>query len=119
MHGCFRCSRYLRLYVSNQETKKWRCADPRLSDLDTFNTTVVETTPAWTQEQFEAYAMVMDQFSKYDNVAGFYIGSTLNFKSTIKLHHADTTSADEIINTVGDATMAAPYIKVEQITRHG
>jgi len=37
---------------------------------------VVETAPAWTQEQFEAYAMVMDQFSKYDNVAGFYIGST-------------------------------------------
>jgi hypothetical protein len=62
-------------------------------DLDTFNSTVVETAPAWTQTQFEAYAMVMDVFSKYDNMAGFYIGN-------------------EIINTVGDPTAAAPYIKV-------
>lgn len=44
-------------------------------DLDTFNSTVVETSPQWTQPQFQAYAMVMDTFSKYDNVAGFYIVS--------------------------------------------
>jgi hypothetical protein len=62
-------------------------------DLDTFNTTVVQTAPAWTQGQFEAYAMVMDVFSKYDNMAGFYIGN-------------------EVINSVGDPTAAAPYIKV-------
>jgi len=47
-------------------------------DLDTFNTTVVETAPAWTQEQFQAYAMVMDVFSKYDNVAGKFIISIIS-----------------------------------------
>jgi len=64
-----------------------------LIDLDTFNTTVTQTDPMWTQAQFQAYAHVMDTFSKYDNVAGFYIGN-------------------EIINSAGAPTLAAPYIKV-------
>jgi len=38
-----------------------------LIDLDTFNTTVTENTPMWTQEQFQAYAHVMDVFSGYSN----------------------------------------------------
>lgn len=64
-----------------------------LIDLDTFNTTVTQNSPMWTQPQFQAYAMVMDVFSKYTNVAGFYIGN-------------------EIINSPGAPTLAAPYIKV-------
>ncbi|TVY32862.1 1,3-beta-glucanosyltransferase [Lachnellula subtilissima] len=60
-------------------------------DLDTFNTTIVETSPAWTQEQFFAFAAVMDVFQQYDNLAGFWIGN-------------------EVINTASGSP-AAPFVK--------
>lgn len=60
-------------------------------DLDTFNTTIVETSPAWTQEQFFAFTDVMDGFQQYDNVGGFWIGN-------------------EVINTAAGSP-AAPYVK--------
>lgn len=61
-------------------------------DLDTFDDYIIEGTPTWTSAQFGAYRYVVDAFHKYDNVAGFFIGN-------------------EIINQVGAATAAAPYIK--------
>jgi hypothetical protein len=60
-------------------------------DLDTFNTTVEQSDPQWTQDQFLAFAEVMDVFQQYDNLAGFWIGN-------------------EVINTA-DGSPAAPYVK--------
>ncbi|KAF8851005.1 glycoside hydrolase family 72 protein [Acephala macrosclerotiorum] len=60
-------------------------------DLDTFNTTVIQTNPMWTQEQFFAFALVMDIFQGYDNLGGFWIGN-------------------EVINTASGSP-SAPYIK--------
>ncbi|CZR52883.1 uncharacterized protein PAC_02760 [Phialocephala subalpina] len=60
-------------------------------DLDTFNTTVVQIDPIWTQEQFFAFALVMDVFQGYDNLGGFWIGN-------------------EVINTASGSP-SAPYIK--------
>ena len=60
-------------------------------DLDTFNTTVQQASPTWTEEQFLAFSNVMDVFQKYDNLGGFWIGN-------------------EVINTAGGSP-AAPYVK--------
>lgn len=60
-------------------------------DLDTFNTTLYQTTLAWTQEQFFAFTDVMDAFQQYDNLAGFWIGN-------------------EVI-TIAAGSPVAPYIK--------
>lgn len=60
-------------------------------DLDTFNTTVVQTNPTWTEDQFLAFTEVMDVFQRYDNLGGFWIGN-------------------EVINTAG-GSLAAPYVK--------
>ena len=60
-------------------------------DLDTFSTQIVQTAPAWTEAQFLAFALVMDEFQKYDNLAGFWIGN-------------------EVITTL-DGSPAGPYIK--------
>lgn len=60
-------------------------------DLDTFNTTIVQTDPQWTLEQFAAFALVMDVFQGYDNLGGFWIGN-------------------EVINTASGSS-AAPYVK--------
>ncbi|TVY35771.1 1,3-beta-glucanosyltransferase [Lachnellula occidentalis] len=60
-------------------------------DLDTFNTTIVQTSPTWTREQFFAFAAVMDAFQHYDNLAGFWIGN-------------------EVINDP-TGSPAAPYVK--------
>lgn len=60
-------------------------------DLDTFNTTLTETSPTWTSEQFAAFSLVMDTFHGYNNLAGWYIGN-------------------EIITSAADST-AATYVK--------
>ncbi|PMD49063.1 glycoside hydrolase family 72 protein [Hyaloscypha variabilis F] len=60
-------------------------------DLDTFNTTIEQTDPAWTEESFLAFTEVMDVFQVYDNLAGFWIGN-------------------EVINT-DTGSLAAPYVK--------
>lgn len=60
-------------------------------DLDTFNTTIEQTAPIWTQEQFLAFAQVMDVFQGYDNLGGFWIGN-------------------EVINTASGSS-SAPYVK--------
>jgi len=60
-------------------------------DLDTFNTSIRQTDPAWTQEQFFAFADVMDAFHQYDNLGGFWIGN-------------------ENINSAGGSP-TAPYLK--------
>ncbi|KAH8801744.1 Glucanosyltransferase, partial [Xylogone sp. PMI_703] len=60
-------------------------------DLDTFTTQIEQTGPQWTKEQFYAFATVMDIFSSYSNLAGFWIGN-------------------EVI-TSNTGSPAAPYIK--------
>ncbi|KAF4632255.1 hypothetical protein G7Y89_g5873 [Cudoniella acicularis] len=60
-------------------------------DLDTFNTTIVQTAPTWTDTQFIAFVEVMDIFAGYKNLAGFWIGN-------------------EVINEVGGSS-SAPFIK--------
>lgn len=60
-------------------------------DLDTFSTQIEQTNPAWTQPQFNAFALVADVFQQYDNVAGFWIGN-------------------EVVNTAAGSA-AAPYVK--------
>ncbi len=60
-------------------------------DLDTFNTTIEQTAPVWTESQFVAFTQVMDAFQAYANLAGFWIGN-------------------EVINTASGSP-AAPYIK--------
>ncbi|KAH9214863.1 Glucanosyltransferase-domain-containing protein [Leptodontidium sp. 2 PMI_412] len=60
-------------------------------DLDTFDTQIVQATPTWTEEQFGAFAKVMDEFQQYDNLGGFWIGN-------------------EVINNLGGSP-SAPYIK--------
>lgn len=60
-------------------------------DLDTFNTTIVQTAPEWSATQFLAFAQVMDEFQQYDNLGGFWIGN-------------------EVIN-MPDGAPSAPYVK--------
>jgi hypothetical protein len=60
-------------------------------DLDTFNTTIEQTAPAWTTEMFIAFTQVMDVFQHYDNTGGFWIGN-------------------EVINTLAGSP-SAPYVK--------
>lgn len=60
-------------------------------DLDTFNTTIEQTSPSWNTTQFMAFTQVMDVFQGYDNLAGFWIGN-------------------EVINTLAGSP-AAPYVK--------
>jgi len=60
-------------------------------DLDTFNTTIIQTAPTWTEEQFLVFTQVMDAFHSFDNLAGFWIGN-------------------EVINTA-IGSPSAPYIK--------
>ena len=60
-------------------------------DLDTFNTTILQNAPTWTNVQFWEFARVMDAFQQYDNLGGFWIGN-------------------EFITSL-DGSGAAPFIK--------
>ena len=44
-------------------------------DIDTFTTQIEETHPQWTYNQYTAYTAVIDAFSKYDNLAGFFVAN--------------------------------------------
>jgi hypothetical protein len=54
-------------------------------DLDTFNTSIVQETPAWSQAQFAAFAMVMDAFHQYDNLGGFWIGNEVINSNAVRI----------------------------------
>lgn len=63
-------------------------------DLDSFHTYIIPEgaqTPQWTQAMYSAYSATMDSFSKYDNVAGFFVGNEML--------------------TTGSSSAAAPYVK--------
>lgn len=60
-------------------------------DLDTFTTQIQQTDPTWNETQLGYFTGVMDEFIKYDNLAGFWVGN-------------------EVINTA-DGSIAAPYVK--------
>lgn len=40
-------------------------------------TNSVQESPAWTDAMMASYAAVMDEFIKYDNVAGFFVGNEI------------------------------------------
>ena len=42
-------------------------------DVATFNTQIDGKHPQWTTPQYESFINVIDEFQKYDNVAGFFI----------------------------------------------
>lgn len=44
-------------------------------DIDTFTTQIEETNPLWTYNQLTAYTAVIKAFSKYDNIAGFFVAN--------------------------------------------
>ncbi|KAH8778775.1 Glucanosyltransferase-domain-containing protein [Diaporthe sp. PMI_573] len=46
-----------------------------LVDLDTFDTYILPTSPWWNQTQYERFTEVMDEFQKYDNTLGFFVGN--------------------------------------------
>jgi hypothetical protein len=60
-------------------------------DLDTFNTTILQSSPKWTKEQFIDFTYIMDNFQQYDNLGGSWVGN-------------------EFINTASGSP-PAPYIK--------
>lgn len=60
-------------------------------DLDTFTTQINPNSPAWTQTQLDAFTAVLDEFVKYDNTAGVFVGN-------------------EVI-TMSNGSFAAPYVK--------
>jgi len=35
----------------------------------------LQDTPTWTQSQYSAFSAVMDEFQKFDNTAGFFVGN--------------------------------------------
>ena len=44
-------------------------------DIDTFTTQIEPTNPQWTYRQYLAFTAVIDTFSKYDNLAGFFVAN--------------------------------------------
>ncbi|POS75245.1 1,3-beta-glucanosyltransferase gel3 [Diaporthe helianthi] len=62
-----------------------------LVDLDTFDTYILPTSPWWNQTQYERFTEVMDEFQKYDNTLGFFVGN-------------------EVI-AMASQSLAAPFIK--------
>ncbi|KAF1983302.1 glycoside hydrolase family 72 protein [Aulographum hederae CBS 113979] len=60
-------------------------------DLDTFDTQIEEGAPHWNESQLNAFTRVMDEFSGYENTAGFFVGN-------------------EVLTT-GNGSVAAPYVK--------
>ena len=44
-------------------------------DIDTFTTQIEEINPQWTYNQYTAFTAVIDAFSKYDNLAGFFVAN--------------------------------------------
>ncbi|KAI9696047.1 MAG: hypothetical protein M1836_005878 [Candelina mexicana] len=60
-------------------------------DLDTFTTYILQDEPFWNQTQLSSYEKVLDEFQKYDNTAGVFVGNE--------------------IMTRPNGTQAAPYIK--------
>ncbi|KAL8896550.1 MAG: hypothetical protein Q9207_007656 [Kuettlingeria erythrocarpa] len=60
-------------------------------DLDDFPTQIQPTAPSWNQTQLTAFSAVLDEFQKYDNTAGVFIGN-------------------EVLTTA-EVSNAAPYVK--------
>lgn len=60
-------------------------------DLDTFTTQIEQDAPHWNETQLSAFEQAMDEFQKYNNTAGFFVGN-------------------EVLTT-GNGSVAAPYIK--------
>ncbi|OJD22166.1 hypothetical protein ACJ73_06492 [Blastomyces percursus] len=59
-------------------------------DLDDFPTQIEGRSPIWSQRQFDAFKLTLDEFQKYDNTAGVFVGN-------------------EVL-TVANDSAAAPYV---------
>ncbi|GIK01741.1 hypothetical protein Aspvir_005779 [Aspergillus viridinutans] len=44
-------------------------------DLDTFDTQIEQTGPHWNETQFDRFKQVLDEFQKYENTAGVFVGN--------------------------------------------
>ncbi|THD00214.1 hypothetical protein EYZ11_000264 [Aspergillus tanneri] len=44
-------------------------------DLDTFDTSIQPDDPQWTESQFDRYKAVLDEFQRYSNTAGVFVGN--------------------------------------------
>ena len=60
-------------------------------DMDTFDTAIDQNDPYWNETQLQAFEKVMDEFQKYNNTAGLFVGN-------------------EVL-TMGNGSVAAPFIK--------
>ena len=60
-------------------------------DMDTFDTAIDQNNPHWNETQLQAFEKVMDEFQKYNNTAGLFVGN-------------------EIL-TMANGSVAAPFIK--------
>jgi hypothetical protein len=76
------CTNSIRVYYVNPWANRDGCMNAFVDkgiyvwlDLDTFNTTILQAGPAWTDIQFREFARVMDAFHQYDNLAAFWIGN--------------------------------------------
>ncbi|EEH44506.2 uncharacterized protein PADG_00795 [Paracoccidioides brasiliensis Pb18] len=59
-------------------------------DLDDFPTQITERAPTWNENQYKAFKLTLDEFQKYDNTAGVFVGN-------------------EVLTVPGDSAVA-PYI---------
>ncbi|KAE8149747.1 Glucanosyltransferase-domain-containing protein [Aspergillus avenaceus] len=59
-------------------------------DLETFDTSIRPDAPQWTTAQFDRYKAILDEFQKYNNTAGVFVGN-------------------EVINT-REGAAATPYV---------
>ena len=53
-----------------------------LVDLDTFTTQIEPPNAHWNQTQYEKFTAVLDEFQKYDNLAGVFVGNEVLTKPT-------------------------------------
>lgn len=60
-------------------------------DMDSFSTYItIDNQTSWTQQKFDSYKAIMDNFQQFDNTAGFFVGN-------------------EVLNVVANAP-SAPYV---------
>ncbi|KAL9048115.1 MAG: hypothetical protein Q9206_006233 [Seirophora lacunosa] len=78
-------------------------------DLDDFPTQIQPTTPSWNPSQLAAFSAVLDEFQKYDNTAGVFVGNeVLTTGSTMTYHGGQEHRTDQL---TAETSGAAPYVK--------
>ncbi|KAK2739240.1 hypothetical protein FQN55_009520 [Onygenales sp. PD_40] len=52
-------------------------------DLDDFHTQIEPISPSWNETQFDAFSAILDEFQKFDNTAGVFVGNEVITKKTV------------------------------------